>query len=149
MPAIVGMAVAFELAHTEAEARLNHLSSLRSRLASQLQQAIGERMVVNTPLEEGGAAPHILNIAFPPVEVKPVDGEMLLLNLDMEGVSASAGSACTSGALEPSHVLTAIGLDRHTGAAAVRFSLGKENTEDEIDYAVDKLRRVLKRMQVL
>ncbi|HET6567653.1 MAG TPA: cysteine desulfurase NifS, partial [Rhodothermales bacterium] len=64
-------------------------------------------------------------------------------------VCVSAGSACTSGAIEPSHVLTALGLDRATAAAAIRFSLGKENTEEDIDYAVDALSTVLKRMRVL
>jgi cysteine desulfurase len=149
VPAIVGLMRALELASSEADARLRHLTSLRARLVSGLQQAVGSRMVMNTPLGDGEAAPHVVNIAFPPVDGKPVDGEMLLLNLDMEGVSLSAGSACTSGALEPSHVLIAIGLDRYTGSAALRFSLGKDNSEEEIDVAIDKLELVLKRMRVL
>lgn len=149
VPAIVGMATALDLATSEAEARLSHLASLQQRLISGLKQIVGARMVINTPLGDGEAAPHIVNIAFPPFDGKPVDGEMLLLNLDMEGVSVSAGSACTSGALEPSHVLTAIGLDRYTGSAALRFSLGKDNTEEDIDFAIYKLGLVLTRMQVL
>ncbi len=76
-----------------------------------------------------------------------LDGEMLLLNLDVEGVMASAGSACTSGALEPSHVLLAMGRDRATAAAAVRFSIGKDNTADEIDYAADRLAAIVRRMR--
>ncbi len=149
VPAIVGMTRALELALSEAGARMNHLATLQERLITGLQQTVGSRMVINTPMGEREAAPHIVNIAFPPVDGKPVDGEMLLLNLDMEGVCVSAGSACTSGALEPSHVLTAIGLDRYTGSAAVRFSLGKDNTDEDIDYAIDKLDLVLRRMQVL
>jgi cysteine desulfurase len=74
---------------------------------------------------------------------------MLILNLDMEGVCASAGSACQSGALQPSHVLEALGLDRETAAAAVRFSLGAETTEDEIDHALDTLQTALQRMESL
>jgi cysteine desulfurase len=72
---------------------------------------------------------------------------MLLLNLDIAGVSASAGSACTSGALEPSHVLLALGRDRATASAAVRFSLGKDNTAEDVDYAVEQLARTVERMQ--
>ena len=72
---------------------------------------------------------------------------MLILNLDMKGVLVSAGSACTSGALEPSHVLTAIGLDRPTASAAVRFSLGATTTEEDIDYALETLQTTLNRMR--
>jgi cysteine desulfurase len=76
-----------------------------------------------------------------------MDGEMLLLNLDMAGVQASAGSACTSGALEPSHVLDAMGLPRQTASAAVRFSMGKDTSESDVDYALDSLETVVRRMR--
>ena len=72
---------------------------------------------------------------------------MLLLNLDLAGVMASAGSACTSGALEPSHVLLALGRDRATAAATVRFSLGKDNTDAEIDRAAEHVAAVVARMR--
>jgi len=72
---------------------------------------------------------------------------MLILNLDMEGVLVSAGSACTSGALEPSHVLQTLGLDRPIASAAVRFSLGASTTEEEVDFALDKLNTILRRMR--
>lgn len=103
-------------------------------------------MVVNTPFGEVPLMPHVLNVAFPPTDGDPVDGEMVLLNLDVEGVLASAGSACASGALEPSHVLTAIGLDRATASAGVRFSVGEGTTEDDVDYTVDAVEKVMKRM---
>jgi cysteine desulfurase len=89
----------------------------------------------------------VVNIAFPPYEGQPVDGEMLLLNLDMEGVHASAGSACTSGALEPSHVLSTLGLSRETAAAAVRFSMGKDTTPEHVSYVVETLATVVQRMR--
>lgn len=146
---IAGMATALELAMAEADAAFLHVSALRDRLVWQLREAVGDRAVFNTPLKPGEASPHVVNVAFPPVDGRPVDGEMLLLGMDLEGVCVSAGSACTSGAIEPSHVLTALGLDRATAAAAIRFSLGKENTEEDIDYAVDALSTVLKRMRVL
>jgi cysteine desulfurase len=71
---------------------------------------------------------------------------MLLLNLDTEGICTSAGSACTSGALEPSHVLQAIGLDDDVAAGALRFSLGKENTDEEMDETARTLAEVVERV---
>jgi cysteine desulfurase len=146
--AIVGMVKAVELAVLNVEAHKVHLEALQQRLIATLRLTLGETMVFNTPVEgEAATAPHIVNIAFPPEDGEVFDGEMLLLNLDMEGVLASAGSACTSGALEPSHVLLAMGRDRATASAAVRFSLGKVNTEEDIDYAIEKLVTIVKRMR--
>ena len=144
--AVVGLATALERALAEAEHRRSHASSMRDRLRGGLLDAVGDRMIVNTPFGAAPLMPHVLNVAFPPIDGEPVDGEMLLLNLDMEGVMASAGSACTSGTLEPSHVLTAIGLERHTAAAGVRFSVGKDTTEDDVDYAVEAVAQVMERM---
>lgn len=144
--AIVGMAAAFERAIAAAGERRTHVAALRDRMHSGLIETMGDRLIVNTPLATSPVLPHVLNVAFPPAGDEPIDGEMLLLNLDMEGVQASAGSACTSGTLEPSHVLTAIGLDKATASAGVRFSFGKDTTERDIDYAVDALARVLRRM---
>ncbi len=144
--AVVGIAAAFEQAIAEADERRAHASALRDRLHRGLVDAMGERMIVNTPLGTAPVMPHVLSVAFPPIDAEPIDGEMLLLNLDMEGVLASAGSACTSGTLEPSHVLTAIGLDRATAAAGIRFSVGKNTTPDDVDYAVDAVLRVMRRM---
>ncbi len=144
--AIVGMARALELAVEEQEARLHHLRKLRERLIRRLDETLGDTFVLNTPRDPDRAAPHIVNIAFPPRNGEPVDGEMLLLNLDLEGVCVSSGSACTSGAVEPSHVLRALGLPRETAGAAVRFSMGWKNTEAEIDRAVEILAAVMERM---
>lgn len=147
VPGIVGLAKAMELAYMEAEERLPRISGLRDRLRRQLVDQLEIPFVTNTPVDEpGAAAPHILNLAFPPIDGRPLDGEMLILNLDMEGVMASAGSACTSGALEPSHVLQAMGLPRETASAVVRFSLGKDTTEEDIDFAAEKLQLILRRM---
>ena len=146
--AIVGLAEALDRATTNSEQHLAHLKRLRDRLVSGLEETLGGAFVMNTPLEDGAAAPHIVSIAFPPDEGgRPLDGEMLLLNLDLEGVHVSAGSACTSGALTPSHVLLALGHDRPTASAALRFSLGKSTTEADIDYAVEKLATVIGRMR--
>ncbi|MDQ7041621.1 MAG: cysteine desulfurase family protein [Rhodothermus sp.] len=144
--AIVGMARALELAVEEQATRLRHLQQLRARLIRRLDEALGDTFVLNTPRDPERAAPHIVNIAFPPQNGEPIDGEMLLLNLDLEGVCVSSGSACTSGAVEPSHVLRAIGLPSETAGAAVRFSMGWKNTEAEIDRAVEILASIVTRM---
>ena len=146
--AIVGLAEALDRAVADSADQVARLGRLRDRLVRGLEETLGDQFVMNTPLADGAAAPHIVNIAFPPDEDgRPLDGEMLLLNLDMEGVHASAGSACTSGALTPSHVLLALGHDRPTASAALRFSLGKSTTEAAVDYAIDKLATVIGRMR--
>ena len=147
VPAIVGLARALELAVEEAEVRTERIIRLRSRLQRNLEEALGGQYVLNTPVGKADVAPHVLNIAFPPRDGQRYDGEMILLNLDMKDICASAGSACTSGALEPSHVLRAIGLGDDTAAGALRFSLGKDNTEDDVDRAVDALAEAIERMK--
>ncbi len=147
VPAVVGMARAFELAVEEREERRAHLMQLRKRLLDRLQQSLNGGFIRNGPGAEDQGAPHVVNIAFPPDRGGKIDGEMLLLNLDMKGVCVSSGSACTSGAVEPSHVLQAIGLDRETASAGVRLSPGKDNTAEEIDYAVEALAEIVGRMR--
>jgi cysteine desulfurase len=147
IPGIVGLAAALERAAEGREEQAEQLSRLQRHLVQGLEEAVSGDYVLNTPLEEAPVAPHVVNVAFPPVNGEPLDGEMLILNLDMEGVLVSAGSACTSGALEPSHVLSALGLDRETASAAVRFSLGADTTTEEVDYALDALRTTLDRMR--
>jgi cysteine desulfurase len=143
----VGLAAALGRAAADREERAARLSRLQRRLVDGLEAAVPGPYVLNTPVDDAPVAPHVVNVAFPPDGGEPLDGEMLILNLDMKGVLVSAGSACTSGALEPSHVLTALGLERETAAAAVRFSLGPDTTEDDIDYALETLRSTLDRMR--
>jgi len=142
IPATVGLR-----AVENAEERANRLSELQRRLVDGLDDAVPGPYMLNTPVDDAPVSPHIANVSFPPNGEDPIDGEMLILNLDMEGVLVSAGSACTSGALELSHVLTALDLDRPTASAAVRFSLGSATAETEIDFALDKLQTVLERMR--
>jgi cysteine desulfurase len=146
VPGVVGLAEALERAVDAAEERRERLAHLQRRLVDGLDDAVPDTYVLNTPLDDAPVAPHVVNVAFPPNGEDPIDGEMLILNLDMEGVLVSAGSACTSGALEPSHVLSALGLERETASAAVRFSLGADTTEEDVDYALDKLHTTLNRM---
>ena len=140
---IVGMAHALDLAAKRRDETNARLLAMRQRLLNRLTEALGDRFVLNTPLHRSISS--VLNLAFPP-NPSPLDAEMLILGLDLEGVSASAGSACTSGALTPSHVLLALGLPRETAAAAVRFSLGSSTTEADVDAAADALVRVLARV---
>jgi cysteine desulfurase len=142
----VGLAEALERAVKNAEERRQRFSGLQKRLVDGLDDAVPGSYVLNTPVDDALVSPHIVNVSFPPDGDKPVDGEMLILNLDMEGVLVSAGSACTSGALEPSHVLQTLGLDRETASTAVRFSL-EHIPEEEIDFALHKLHTVLQRMR--
>lgn len=142
---VVGFAEALALADSEREATASRLTRLRDGLRARLVEALGPRLVVNTP---GDAAPHILNVSVRGGGA-PLDGEMLLTALDLEGVHASAGSACTSGALEPSHVLLALGLDRDLAASTVRFSLGRDTTEADVAAAAAALARVVRRMDAV
>jgi cysteine desulfurase len=140
----VGLAAALEKARRTGADRATALGRLRDRLGEALVAALGDGVRVNTPAD---AAPHILNVSFPPNGGRALDGEMLLLGLDLAGVCASNGSACSSGAVEPSHVLRAIGLERETAAATVRFSLGRGTTADDIDIAVRALLAAVRRQR--
>ncbi len=149
--AIVGFAEALRLAEAE---RIDHsarLAGLQKRLAARVREQFGDGVHFNTPLagfaeHAGETAPHILSVSFRPVSGEVLDGQMLLVGLDLEGVAVSAGSACTSGALEPSHVLLAMGVSRETAGATVRFSFGRTTTEADVDAAAEALGRVAGRM---
>ncbi len=142
---VVGFAEALALADAERHEVAPRLERLRDGLRHRLAEAFGGRLVVHTPAL---AAPHILSVSFRP-DPAPLDGEMLLAALDLEGVAASAGSACTSGALEPSHVLLALGVDRDLAAATVRFSLGRATTEADVEAAAAALTRVVARLDAV
>ena len=95
---------------------------------------IQRRYQINGPVDDG--VPHIINLAFPIEDSeKGLDGEMLLLNLDIEGICVSNGSACTSGAVEPSHVLNGIGLPDKLANSSIRISFGKDNTVEQVHFS--------------
>ncbi len=143
--AIVGLAEALSRAAETAEAEHARLRALRERLADAIRSHFGDSVRFNTPLEN--SAPHILNVSFPPADGRPLDGEMLLLGLDLAGIHVSSGSACTSGAVEPSHVLRALGLPRETAGATVRLSLGRGTAEADTDFAAEQLAAAVGRMR--
>ncbi len=142
--AAVGMATAMDLIAANQEAHSTRVRSLRDELQTRLLSLISDQLIVNTP---SNSAPHILNVAFKPVDEIPLDGEMLLLNMDLEGVCASAGSACTSGAITPSHVLTELGVPEHTARASLRLSLGLSTTKVDIEKTAQRIHKVIKRMR--
>jgi cysteine desulfurase len=144
VPGIVGLSKAMEIVLDELEENANHYQTLHDFAIEQLQEKFGERFYVNGP--KTGGAPHVLNVAFLSPDKKGLDGEMLLLNLDIEGVCVSNGSACTSGAMEPSHVLSGIGLSQERSNSSIRISFGKQNTKEEITYLAEKLEGILDRM---
>ena len=148
--AVVGLAEALERAQASAETERARLCGLRDRLIAAIRKAFGDAVRFNTPLDstEVHTAPHILNVSFPPVDGRTVDGEMLLLGLDLAGVHASSGSACTSGAVEPSHVLRALGVPRVTANATVRLSLGRGTTEADVTFVAEQLAVIVGRMVV-
>lgn len=142
--AMVGMAAAMDLIAKDRDAHARRVRKLRQELQAQLMAVVGDQLVVNTP---ANAAPHILSVAFKPVDGRPLDGEMLLLNMDLEGVYASAGSACTSGAITPSHVLLGLGVPASTARASLRLSLGRLTGSEDIKRTVACIHKVVKRMQ--
>ena len=144
VPGIIGLAKAMELAKNEMDDHRKHFIKLRKKLISGLDEKFGDRYHINGDIENG--VPHIINISFTDSNGNGIDGEMLILNLDVENVCVSNGSACTSGAMEPSHVLSGIGLNDEIANSSIRISLGKQNTLEEIDYFLEKIEVVVERM---
>lgn len=144
VPGIIGLAKALELAVQDMDANYKHYRKLQKQLLDGLEKNFNGRYKINGDPDHG--VPHITNLAFFDEQKQGIDGEMLLLNLDMEGICVSNGSACTSGAVEPSHVLQGIGLEPEIANSSIRVSMGKSNTSEDIDYFLEKLQAVLKRM---
>ncbi|MDX1672840.1 MAG: cysteine desulfurase family protein [Balneolaceae bacterium] len=144
VPGIVGLARAMELIEADRGDHVTKFASLRERLTEGLEKNFPGRAHLNVDPDQ--SVPNILNIAFTDSNGNGLDGDMLILNLDMEGICVSSGSACTSGAREPSHVLKGIGLEPEIANSSIRISLGKANTAEDIDYFLEKLDPVLNRM---
>lgn len=138
--ALVGFGEAARLWQAEGDERQKRLALLADQLWDGLSKIPGARR--NGPLE--GGIGHIVNVRY-----DEVDGEALLLNLDLAGVAASSGSACTSGSLEPSHVLLAMGRDRDEARGAIRFSLGITNDEADVEAAIQATKDAVTRMRSL
>ena len=137
VPGIVGLGEAAAICMAEMAADAARLSALRERLNERFHQNLDE-IYTNGSMEH--RLPNNLNISFAYVE-----GESLLMGID--DVAVSSGSACTSASLEPSHVLKALGAGDDLARSSIRFGLGRWTTEEEVDYVVDKLTNVVRRLR--
>ncbi len=139
IPYIVGLATALQMAQDGAEAENARLTALRDRLIEGVLERIPGAALTGHPTQRlANSASFVFRF---------IEGEGILLNLDMLGVCASSGSACTSASLEPSHVLLAMGLPVEVAHGSLRLSLGKSNTEQDVDQVIEHLPRIVQRLR--
>lgn len=136
---IVGLGTALELAYESIEEHNSKIGELRDYYETQVKEKI-PYMKINGDLNKRLKGNSNISFRF-------IEGEGLLLNLDLKGICASSGSACTSGSLDPSHVLLAIGLPHEIAHGSLRISIGKYNTKEEVDYLVDNLVEIVNRLR--
>src|SRR4051794_8621149 len=141
VPAIAGLGVAARLAAEKYDTEATRIAALRDRLEQQILATVPDTAVNGA---RGSRVPNTTNISFDRVEA-----ESLLIALDLEGVAVSTGSACSSGTLEPSHVLKAMGLPAHRTQNSLRFSLGTFSTEAEVDFVAGILPRLVEKLRGL
>lgn len=139
VPGLVGFGRAIELAYENMEEHNSRLTKLRDSLIKKIGDNIDYIRLNGHPTKR---LPGNVNICF-----EFIEGESLLLSLDMVGIAGSSGSACTSGSLDPSHVLLAIGLEHEIAHGSLRLSLGDFNSEEELDYVVENLKVIVQRLR--
>jgi cysteine desulfurase len=139
VPAIVGMGVAADLAREEFPQRMAHLKRLQKKLAEELAKRIPYLRFLGHPTER---LPGNVSVA-----VEFIEGEAMLLFMDMEGIQISSGSACISRSLKVSHVMLAMGVDAATAQGSLLFSFGMQNRDEEIDRILDVLPPVVERLR--
>ena len=142
VPQIAAFAKAVEINCSEIESHSQHLRHLREYLLQKISN-FTTGFIINGHPEK--CLPNILSVSFES-RLKQIDGEALLIGMDLRGVSVSSGSACTSGAMQPSKVLLAIGRDILTAKATIRFSFGKNTTTNDLDFALNALKDTLDAM---
>jgi cysteine desulfurase len=141
VPGVIALGKAAELAAAEQAELAARLRALRDDLEGRLHTLFPDA-VVHGPRDT--RAPHVLNVSFP-----GTDSEAMLMHLDLAGIACSAGSACSTGAVEPSHVLTAMGVPRELGIAALRFSFGRSSSTADLDALVGALPRIVEKVRGL
>lgn len=141
VPGVVGMAEALRLAVAKLDENAAYISSLRDRFIARVQKEIPFVKLNGHPKNR---LPSNANFSF-----RYVEGESLLFSLDLAGIAVSSGSACSSGSLEPSHVLLATGMSEGLAHGSLRFSFGRENTAEDVDYTVDKLKEIVVKLRNL
>jgi len=139
VPAIIGLGKAIELATSNLEEHSRRITALRDKLIKRVMETIPYTRLNGHPVKR---LPGNTSFCF-----QYIEGESLLLNLDMKGIAGSSGSACTSGSLDPSHVLLAIGLPHEIAHGSLRLSLGYVNTEEDIDYVLEVLPEIVERLR--
>ncbi len=143
VPLAVGFAKAVALCEELMDSDAKRIQQLRKKLRDRITTEFEGVIFNGHPI---GCLPNILNISFDSAQVE-LDADTLIWAMDLRGVAVASGSACTSGAVEPSHVLTAMGRDEKTARATIRFSLGRGTTDEDIDYAVDALHHATEKMK--
>jgi cysteine desulfurase len=141
VPGIIGLGKACEIAQKNISQENIKVKKLRDKLEKAILERCSDSMVNG---EKEHRLPNTTNISF-----EYIEGEAILLLLDQHGICASSGSACTSGSLEPSHVLRAMGVPFTAAHGSIRFSLSKYNTEDEIDYTIETMPAIINRLREL
>ena len=139
VPSVVGMAEALRLAESERNETVARVKSLRDRIVEAMLERLDGVRLNGHPARR---LANNVNFSFDRVE-----GEPILLGLDLAGISASSGSACSSASLEPSHVLTALGLTAEQAQGSLRLTLGKDNTEEDVDYLLDVLPGLVRKLR--
>lgn len=142
VPLAVGFAEAAKLMAEAQESEWHRMTGLKGRFRSLLEERLPGVLFNGHP---SNSLPHILNVSFDSSSVE-IEGDALLLNLDLAGIAATSGSACTSGTMRPSHVLLAMGRDEKTARATVRFSMGRSTIAEDIEYVVDVLEKVVEKI---
>lgn len=142
IPAIAGFKKAIELLKAEMDSDIEKASGLRHKLLAELNSQFSDKIIVNSAKQGGVYLPNIVNISFDPKTTK-IDPDTLLIKLDMKSIAVSSGSACTSGSVQPSHVLKAIGYDDSTARSSIRISFGRFNTEADIESLIKGLKEIL------
>ncbi|MFA4967284.1 MAG: cysteine desulfurase NifS [Candidatus Margulisiibacteriota bacterium] len=141
VPGIVGMAAAAEIAISEMTGEASRELVLRDKLIKGLLDGIPDVILNGHPTQR---LPNNVNVS-----IKYIEGESILLNLDMMGIAGSSGSACTSGSLDPSHVLLAIGLPHEIAHGSLRLTLGKQTTEEDINYVLEALPPIVDKLRAM
>ena len=141
VPGIVALGAAARLARLELDARADHDRNLRDRFEAGVSEVVGD-LVFNGNSER--RLPNLSNISF-----RFIEGEGLLISLDLQSIAVSTGSACSSGTLEPSPVIQALGRTDEVARGSIRFSFGKDNTEEDVDYVLKVLPQVVDRLRQL
>jgi cysteine desulfurase len=140
-PGIVGLGKAIEICRAKMEEEAGFQSKLRDRLINEIPQKIKDAYLNGHPSLR---LPNNVNFS-----IKYIEGESMLLNLDMLGIAASTGSACTSTSLEPSHVLLAIGLPHEIAHGSLRFTFGRWSKEEDVDYLLENLPKIVSKLRAM